>query len=67
MKVNLCDNMLELENGQMIVKVKYAEIINCRWLISAQDDDEYVTLEFHNFNVRNSYFYTERHCFFKAM
>ena len=54
MKVNLCDNMLELENGQMIVKVKYAEIINCRWLISAQDDDEYVTLEFHNFNVRNT-------------
>ena len=46
--------MLELENGQMIVKVKYAEIINCRWLISAQDDDEYVTLEFHNFNVRNT-------------
>ena len=26
----------------------------CQWLISAQDNNGYVTLEFQNFNVRNT-------------
>ena len=57
MKDNLCDNALDLINGQLSVeKVIFGNDLPlgtyCQWMISAQDDDGYVTLEFQNFNVK---------------
>ena len=51
MKDNLCDNALELTNGQLIAKKNWPLGTNCQWLISAQEDDDYVTLEFQKFHV----------------
>ena len=56
LKDNLCDNALELKNRQLIVQNNWADgtysTYSCQWLISAQDDVDYVTLEFKNFHVR---------------
>ena len=51
---NLCDDALDLENGILNVKNNLAHGTYCQWLISAQDDDTNLILEFHNFNVRNT-------------
>ena len=51
---NLCDNALDLVNRQLKVEEIWPVGTYCQWLISAQDNDDYVTLEFQNFNVRNS-------------
>ena len=53
MKDNLCDNVLDLINGKLIVENNLPYGTYCQWLISAQDENDYVTLEFKNFNVRN--------------
>ena len=52
MKDNVCDNLLDLANGQLIVENNLALGTNCQWLILAQDDDDYVTLEFQNLHVK---------------
>ena len=52
MKDNQCDNALDLTNGQLIVENNWDDGTYCQWMISAQDDDGYVTLEFQNFNVK---------------
>ena len=52
MKDNLCDNVLDLINGKLIVENNLPYGTYCQWLISAQDDVSYVTLEFKNLNVR---------------
>ena len=47
MKDNLCNNALDLTNGQLIIQENWSYgIILCPWLILAQEDDAYVTLEF---------------------
>ena len=51
---NLCDNALDLTNGILKVENNWPDGTYCQWLISAQDNDGYVTLEFENFNVRNT-------------
>ena len=51
---NLCDNALDLTNEMLIVEYNWPDGTYCQWLISTQEDDGYVTLEFQNFNVRNS-------------
>ena len=51
---NICDNALDLANGILKVEDNLLDGTYCQWLISAQDDDGYVTLEFQNFNVRNT-------------
>ena len=51
---NLCDNALDLPNGILIVEDNLPDGTYCQWLISTQDNDGYVTLEFQNFYVRNS-------------
>ena len=45
---------MDLANG--ILKVEHDRLFGtyCQWLISAQDENGYVTLEFENFNVRNT-------------
>ena len=51
---NLCDNALSLANTQLKVEDNWPFGTYCQWLILTQDNDDYVTLEFQNFNVRNS-------------
>ena len=52
LKDNLCDNALDLKNGQLIVENNWAFGTYCQWLISAQDNDDFVTIEFQNFHVK---------------
>ena len=51
---NLCDNALDLANRILYVENNWPDGTHCLWLISAEDNDGYVTIEFQNFNVRNS-------------
>ena len=51
---NICDNALNLANGILSVENNWPLGTYCQWLISAQDYDYYVTLEFQNFNVRKT-------------
>ena len=51
---NLCDNALNVANGMINVENIWPHGTYCQWLISAQDNDYYVTLEFQNFHVRNT-------------
>ena len=51
LKDNLCDNVLDLINGKLIVENNLPYGTYCQWLISARDDVSYVTLEFQNLNV----------------
>ena len=53
LKDNTCDNALDLANGMLNVEDIWPLGTYCQWLISAQDDNGYVTLEFQNFNVWN--------------
>ena len=50
---NLCDNALDLTNEILTVENNWPDSTYCQWLISTQDNDGYVTLEFQNFYVRN--------------
>ena len=50
---NICDNALDLANGILNLD-NFPDGTYCQWLISAQDDNGYVTLEFQNLNVRNT-------------
>ena len=54
MTVNLCDNALDLANGILNVEDNLTHNTYCQWSISTQDNEGYVTLEFENFNVRNT-------------
>ena len=51
---NLCDNALGLANSQLKVEDNLPANTYCQWLISTQDNDDYVTLEFQNFHVRKT-------------
>ena len=53
---NFCDNSLDLANGILNVEANWPDRTYCQWMISAQDNDGYVTLEFQSFNV-NSFGY----------
>ena len=44
-QINLCDNALDLANGQLIVDKNWPDYTYCQWLILAQEDDSYVTIE----------------------
>ena len=48
---NVCENALDLDNGKLIVQNNWPVGIYCPWLISADDDNTYITLEFQNINV----------------
>ena len=49
---NLCNNALDLTNGQLIVEDNWPDGTYCQWMISAQEDEGYITLEFQNLNVK---------------
>ena len=51
---NICDNALDLANGILHVENNWPDGTFCQWVMSTQDNDSYVTLEFQNFNVRNT-------------
>ena len=48
---NLCQNALDLINGKLIVDNNWPFGTYCQWLISAEDENSYITLEFQNLNV----------------
>ena len=48
---NLCQNALDLTNGKLIVNNNWPLGTYCQWLISAEDENSYITLEFENLNV----------------
>ena len=51
---NICDNALDLANGILHVENNWLDGTFCQWVMSTQDNNSYVTLEFQNFNVRNT-------------
>ena len=56
---NLCDNALDLVNRQLKVENNWPVGTYCQWLISAQDNNGYVILEFQKFNVGNTIAFKE--------
>ena len=48
---NLCQNALDLTNGKLIVDNNLSVGTYCQWLISAEDESSYITLDFENINV----------------
>ena len=48
---NLCQNALDLTNGKLIVDNNWPLGTYCQWLILAEDENSYITLEFQNINV----------------
>ena len=48
---NSCQNALDLINGKLIVDNNWPVGTYCQWLISAGDENSYITLEFQNINV----------------
>ena len=48
---NLCENALDLSNGKLVVDNNWKIGTYCQWLISAEDENSYTTLEFQNMNV----------------
>ena len=49
----MCENALNLTTGKLIVDNNWPFGTFCKWMLSAQDDNSYVSLEFQNLNVRN--------------
>ena len=49
---DICDNALNLANGILNVESNWPDGTYCQWLISAEDNDGHVTIEFQNFNVK---------------
>ena len=48
---NLCKNALDLRSRKLIVDNNWSVGTYCQWLIPAEDENSYVTLEFQNINV----------------
>ena len=48
---NLCQNALDLTNSKLIIDNNWPLGTFCQWLISAEDENSYITLEFQNINV----------------
>ena len=57
LKDNLCDMALDLTDGHLIIEDDLPWGTFCQWLISAQEDDGYVILEFRNFTVLTMTFF----------
>ena len=51
---NLCKNALDLSSRKLIVGNNWSVGTYCQWLISAEDENSYVTLEFQNINVSHN-------------
>ena len=48
--VNMCNEALDLSIGKLIVKIMEVNLY-CKWLISAEDENSFITLKFQNINV----------------
>ena len=48
---NLCKNALDLTNNKLVVNNIWPAGTFCQWLISVEDENSYITLEFQNMNV----------------
>ena len=53
LKDNLCDDALYLINGKLIVEDEWLGSISCQWLISSEDKEDFVTIEFQTLNVKS--------------
>ena len=56
---NICDNALNLTYDILNVEGNWPYGTYCQWLISAQDNNGYVILEFQKFNVGNTIAFKE--------
>ena len=52
MKDNWCEKALDLTNRNLIVTNNWPMGIFCQWSISAENGDDYVTLEFQKLDVK---------------
>ena len=52
---NLCQNALDLTNRKLIVDNNWPLGTYCQWLISAEDENSYITLEFQNIKVSQNF------------
>ena len=59
---NLCQNALDLTNSKLIIDNNWPLGTYCQWLISAEDENSYITLEFQNINVSNEIFSFKMFC-----
>ena len=48
---NLCQNALNLSNSKLIIDKNWPYGTYCQWLISAKDENSYITVQFDNINV----------------
>ena len=48
--VNMCNEALDLSIGKLIVKIMEVNLY-CKWLISAEDENSFISLEFQKINV----------------
>ena len=49
---NLCENALDLSNDKLIVESNWPFGTYCQWLLSAEDDEHYINLQFEDIDVR---------------
>ena len=48
---DVCEDALDLSNGTLIIEDKWPLGTSCQWLLSIEDANSYITLEFHDLNV----------------
>ena len=48
---NLCENALDLSKGTLIVESDFPLNTYCQWLVSTEDANSYITLDFQNITV----------------
>ena len=48
---DVCKNALVLTSGTLNIKDKWPIGINCQWLLSVEDDNTYIALEFEHLDV----------------
>ena len=52
-----CENALNLTSGKLIVNKDWPSGTYCQWLITSENNNSYVTLEFQHLNVCTLYMY----------
>ena len=54
----LCNNALDLSNGKLIVYNNWQVGTYCQWILSAVEENSFITLEFQKINVSCKIYYT---------
>ena len=53
LKDDWCENALNLTSGKLSISKDWPSGTYCRWLITSENDNSYITLEFQHLNVCN--------------